>query len=188
MTTQIDEVRLAHIYAENVMYQLETWLRTRDKKNIPLGRVLSKVDRLRLLRLHSWSLQFKIPVLEILDFLVPAIRRMIGQSEQQRQKTVFGVSMAVLTSPRFKAVLKEQIERKYPDGEHIEIWKAAEQEKQLAIEHGDELELRGTGKGPLDFESLDQFLVNYNQRLSHAQKRKPDAKGRSMKYRGNPWR
>ena len=150
-------------------------------------------DRLRLLRLQSWSLAYKVSVAHLLDLTVPSLRT---QWKGKKPNSPLGISLRMLVNEGCKRILLEELKKRYPQQEHKLEWKHDEQQLQLNREYWEvqgELSTKRVraDQNVLDFGTMREYVQHYKkkvlrvrqeQRIAQAslrRKRKP--------YRDNPW-
>jgi hypothetical protein len=180
-------------YANEVLAAVESWCRVHDKKTNATIQ-LSDINQLKLLRLRTWSLRYHLSISDILDMVLPVVRWKAGTNKKTKHYGL-GVTMGTLTGPGAERILKEEIVKRYPNGEHIKIWKAKEQEHQLQVEHQDEMDgmpVRHAAVFSIINEgaSVENFIGAYKRRAQTARadfERNLHSKGRRRPYRGNPW-
>lgn len=154
--------------------------------------VFKKPDQLRLLKLHAWSLQYYIPVGEILEMVVPPLRSMI---KKKRKNYGLGVSIPTLTGNGALRILQEEITKRYPNGEHYAVWRVQEQAKQLEAERVDELDgvpiKAARSRSLLEAPSVEAYITSYRRQILTARdtnnKALSSAVRKRKQYAGNPW-
>lgn len=180
--------------ANEVAAIIEQWVRVRDKKSIRLS--FKKEDQVRLLRLCTWEFRYKLPIGDILDFVMPVLRSRVRRVRAVKKASWgLGVSVRSLVGPGAKRILEEQIEQLFPGGEHIRIWRDQERSRQLAVEQAEETDGVAVRQAPMPFTVLDsptveEFIAGYRARIARARGSMLSySKTRARKpYRGNPWR
>jgi hypothetical protein len=175
----------------DVLREMELWLESRDGKRYNLQ--YRPLDRARLTRLYTWSLRYYLPIEDILDLIIPVLR---GQRRYDRKRWGIGLTVRTLTSYGAERILRKELEKKYPDGEHVAQWRDREREKQLeaeCLEGLDGLIPRENGfHNVLEAGSPMEYMARYRsqvlrQRAIH-QRAYSMERRRLKPYRWNPWR
>ena len=174
----------SHVNA--VTIELEHWLERNGRSSHYLR--LKPLDGVRLLRLRVWATRHYLTVSQVLDMIMPVIRSRTGRVKSAG----IGTTIGNLTGQAAYRILREEIAKRYPDEEHVELWREEEQNKHIAIEREAEtggLPVRHKSHSPLDYESIAEYVAQYKKSiatsntlrtsLSSEQRRKP--------YRWNPW-
>lgn len=176
--------------AASIVTTLEEWLTAHDGSS---GRLyLNKLDRMRLLKFESWSLRYHVPVVEILDIVIPIVR---ANLRGRRKGFGLGVRVTALTGQKAESTLRRGLRERYPNHEQYSIWVSDLQRQQLDAEDIDDLD----GNVPrskavpnvLQFKSVEEYVKQYRKAMGKARERYSDkvsARWRLRKpYRGNPW-
>lgn len=177
-----------------VASEVQDWIQSRDGVAVRLN--FSQPDRLKLLRLRTWEIVYCVSLFEILDIIVAPIRQhSVGKLRGTKWRYGLGTSVSSLTGWHAEQILTTIIGRRYPTNEHLGFWREQERDRQLEAERMDACDgqvLREARKSPEDFESLDDYMADYNARVKKARDRERvavDAEWRRRKaYRWNPWR
>lgn len=74
-------------------------------------------QRLKLLKLWSWSRKHKVTVAEVLSIVVP-------YWDRKKSGKWIGIPINSLVSYRSEQILKEKILWRYPNGENLDAWRA----------------------------------------------------------------
>jgi len=175
----------------HVLGEIEHWLELRD--GISFTCRYKRVDQLKLLQLYGWELKYKLPIVEILDMIVPVLRALIRSKKKYRG---LGLMVRSLVGDGAENILKKEIAKLYPHGEHIQIWKSRERDLHLEREVKDDLEgveqKDAAFKGILGYESVQIYLARYKRRVDIARKRELKAslsnRRKRKAYRWNCWR
>ena len=151
----------------------------------------TKEDRVRLLRLRTWSMRHHISIAEILDMVMPVLT----ERSKWKKKYGFDITIRVLTGNASKKVLNFQLTKIYPSGENIAIWKEQEREAQLLAEKVDAME--GIPVQPRltpvmrPDEDTDDYMKRYTKSVEAArsdERKAVSQRWRQRKnYRNNPW-
>lgn len=170
-----------------VVRDMSRWIELRDERRVRL--FLSDTDRLRLLRLRVWSIRYKISVIEILDLIVPPLRKKIGAKRVRG----IGIPTATLTGAVAEEILKDRLAHYYPDGANITVWKERERERQLAAERDEEAGGFPVRENPmpslLEVGDVQEYNRIYAERIRAARAAQTDQRWRKQRhYRNNPWR
>lgn len=186
-------------YANQLVDTIGKWVEAHDKKRIPLN--YSKLDQLHLMTLRTWALRYRLPVYEILDLVVPvlrdAIKGQVGHRRRARRPLVgLGVSVTTLTGLAAERILLDQIGKKFPDAQHIGIWRYEERYRQIQREQLSDADDIPTRQAPtatlLGSSSTSAFIQIYSRRIQAERSKEAGemaSKSRKRKaYRWNPWR
>lgn len=172
--------------------ELETYLQRQTGKR---ARLQYKSDKqVRLLRLKLWSVRYKISVQEVLDLIVPGLRSQMQGIKFK--KYGIGVGVNALTGKKAEEILRDNLRDRYPDNEHLTLWREQEKERQLERERTEDLEGLKPHEKPvvslLESDSMEEFLTGYRdsiQKEKSQQDRVQTETWRKRKaYRGSPWR
>lgn len=166
------------------------WVETRDGETRFI--LLSKPDQLRLLVLETWSIRYRLPVLEILDIVVPFVR--LRWKSRGRVVSLLRFRIAALAGNSAEVYLREQLAKRYPNGENYAAWRQREIEHQLLVEEAEELgdlHTRSSPIGLLGFDTGEAYVAAYRERVLKARaayNKEASARWRKRKrYRGNPF-
>lgn len=175
-----------------LMVQRYAGLRT---KNPELRLNYKQIDLVRLLKLQTWSYRYRLSIPEILSMVVPSLITVIKEQRPDYAPTGLGVNITTLTGKSAERILRFQINKAYPENEHIHIWLQDEREKCLLRERVDDA--GGTlpnEKVPhiLDYTDMTAFVTDYKakmekMRASGDKARHEDWRKRKA-YRGNPFK
>lgn len=188
MASRFNDVwRIANL----VIRDMEEWIKINDKKSVRLR--YFQVDQVKLLKLRVWAYRHYIDIQEVLDLIVPPLRTLI---REHKKSYGLGVSIRSLTSRRAYLILLSRLKERYPDDEHISIWRENERERQLQVEK--ELDTDGlVTRSPrvfasvLESPSAEAFIARYKKCVVTArleQQRLYDQGWRKRRqYRGSPW-
>ena len=177
-------------YASQLVVELEHWLEHNDGRTGPLH--LKRIDQLKLMRLRTWALRYKLPVQEILTLVMPVLR---GQVKSKKKPFGLGFRVGVLVGNGAQRILLQEITKIYPCNEHIFAWRSQERERQLRIEQ--EIETDGLpvrvpkALTVLSCTTVESFISQYKNRITAL--RETTAKEETSRwrkkrhYRGNPW-
>lgn len=181
--------------ANRVAAGIADWLRDREGKSFYVR--LKPLDLVRLLNLRVWQRRYHLDLNEILDLMLPYLRKSTSEKFKTRPGRGLGVSIAALTGVGAEKILAEALRQQYPGGEWSELWRAREKQRQLKAEEqedGEGVKLRPKIvqlTGPLEADSVDNFLRSYRKRVLHLreidQRLENDPSRQRKRYRGNPW-
>lgn len=175
----------------SLLIRIEGWLFNTDGIRVPLHKIKG-VDQCRLLKFRTWSLRYYVEVEEILEMVLPVLRNQM----RSRVGKGLGVPIKILTGRKAEEILRDQIKRRYPDGENKKVWASRERERQIQRELRDELSgmrerdvLRG--KTRLEVGILE-WTHEYQKQISARHKRWEKIRARNLRskrrgYRRNPW-
>lgn len=180
-------------YANEITAVLEHWCQTHDGSQSPIR--FTSENQLRLLRLRTWSLRYYLPVYQIVDILVPILRRQAKLTKALRGG--LGIAVTMLTGDGAERILAQELEERFPGKEHVGLWRERTREAQLSREElaeTDGVAVRNTAGlvSVLDCETAEDFVRQY--RLGIARKRDRyqtaalDRNRRKRPYRWSPWR
>jgi hypothetical protein len=180
--------------ANKIINQISRWVESHDGSKPFIN--YKPIDQVRLLTLKTWELRYHLPILEILDLLVPPLRKHIAKRPGKKKKyNGLGVSIVTLCSHGAEEILQRAIEKKYPDSEHVSIWRSTTRDRQLKAEKIEALEgLSARVSRPssiLDYDLVSEFSADYcasvdKKRLEHTNALL-DPKRKRKRYRFNPW-
>ncbi len=192
--TMIAKSRISELWqaTNQITSEIERWLHTREAKTIPLR--FKAIDQARLLRLRVWSVKYYIPIIEILDILIPELRLL---AKKKNPRYAIGVSISMLCGSGAEKLLRDKLSRRYPDSEHFLLWREHTRDAQLEAEAKDtsesDLISRSTGyKRLIDAPSVLDYVQQYESKITEKSDQQQIAvsqKWRRRKaYRGNPFR
>ena len=169
-----------------VQSEIADWIERRDGVRARLH--LKKADVLRLLRLRVWGMRYYTGIGEILDFVLPVLRKKV----RGRTHGGLGVSVSTLTGVVAEQILKDRLSERYPDNAHIMAWREAERLRQLRAERDEE-----TGGVTVRVKEMPTMLEvgdvaaysrKYADMVQAARKGNMVPSWRKKRnYRGNPW-
>lgn len=174
--------------ALKVRMEVEKALESIDKKHSRLK--LHQVDQLRLLNLKTWSLRYYLPVREIVRLLLPILR---GQLKPRKVYWGLGVTATMLTGDGAERILLREINKLYPNAEHIAMWRQDEQERQLIVERDESLDgiaLRFRRVlSVMASVSPERFVRKYKRQIRFARRANRDNEVAHSRrnYRWSPW-
>jgi hypothetical protein len=175
--------------ANEIAAALERWVERKEKRSVRL--CFKKSDQLSLLKLRTWSFRYHLSIVDILDMILPVLR---GQVKVKKKTYGLGVAVRSLVGPGAERVLVEEIKRRYPNGEHIAMWREQERERQLEAERlleSDGLVPREYTENLVTADSTEKFVTEYTRRTlakrADNRSNRANRSRRRKKYRGNPW-
>lgn len=179
-------------YANKIVATIGTWIEVHDKKHIILH--YSKTDQLRFMTLRTWELRYRVPVYEILDILVPIMRGVV--KAKRSKQSALGVSAATLTGQAAERILADNLLKRFPNAEHIAVWRSTERERQLTRERQQDTEGVAVRQPQpltiLQSKSTTAFLETYKKRVMarrvDEQSELTNKERKRKAYRWNPWR
>lgn len=177
-------------HTNRLLSVVEKWCKQEAQADIRLS--LTKANQLRLLKLNTWSLLYRLSVQEILSILIPILRK----KAKSRKTRGLGISVAMLTSVGAERILEEEIEARYPGGEHIGVWRERQREIELLREEQEELDgitVRQVQlKTVLDYDTPEAWVKCYRagleDRRNKYQAAVSSSERRKKAYRWSPWR
>lgn len=164
------------------------WLKEHEGKTLYVQ--FKPADMLRLTRLQVWSWRHKVSVDEILTLTLPYLRKSLRN--EQKKRYGLGCSIAALTGAGNEKILIEAIRQKYPGGEHRDIWRQSERQRQLDAEAGEESDGTAVRARPasslFDADSIAAYIKSYRARIA-VKRRQAEVQPwrRRKRYAGNPW-
>jgi hypothetical protein len=169
---------------------VERWVESRDNRRVRF--TFKRTDQVRLLKLYVWSQRYKLPVVQILDMLVPILRNRVVL---KKKSYGLGVGVASLVGEGAERILQEEIKRYFPGNQLISIWREATREKQLAVERINATEGIVTRSEKeltlLACPSVEEYVRRYRCRATrHREENTVEQlreSRRKKRYRGNPW-
>lgn len=166
---------------------INDWLLTREANRF--GITLSGLDQTRALRLKIWSLRYRLSVEEILDILVPILRTLV---KKPKKNIILGIRIAGLTGDGAEKILKSEIEKRYPEHEHVALWREMERERQLCREREDDGGIVAPDRigGMLDYPTLQAYCDSYRSKIEERRRNDEvnEKQRRKRNYRWNPYR
>lgn len=182
---------LSEVYflAGEIAIQMEAWMKKRDGYRTKLR--FKPEDKVRLLRLKTWSMRHHISIAEILDMVMPVLT----ERSKWKKKYGFDITVRVLTGAASKKVLNFQLNKRYPAGENRAIWQEQEREAQLYAEKIDALEGMEVKPNLTPViradETTEEYMERYTKSVERAraiERKAVSQKWRRRKnYRNNPW-
>jgi hypothetical protein len=135
-------------------------------------------DSLRLIRLLQWEEKYKVPAAWFVPILVKIWKKKYGEYVG---KDRLGFSIATLTGDKSEQILVETIRKEFPEGEHLEIWRAKKQNAQWLTQ----IERR---KG-ITWENPTIAMEQYRKKVQAERKEFQSFRERMRQrpYRNNPW-
>lgn len=168
-----------------VRHQLNVWLMAHGegKRKSYFNVKISHIDETRLLVLRTWALRYRVTVEEILDLLVPTMRK-----QRTLKKTAFlGFQIATLTGQWGETLLQEKLKKRYPNGQNFELWRSREKQRHMDRE---EAEDSPSPSRPANAKKDPAgYIEQYRARVEAAQveEEKGTQWRRRKKYRNNPY-
>lgn len=189
---------LSQLYAEinRVTFEVEQWLKLHDGEQARL--LLKPIEKAQLLKLSVWAKRNRIDLQDVLNILVPILRKMVTPTNGKPRKvrSGLGVGIKFLTGPLASRMLSNQIAKQYPSGEQKNAWREREREAQLFAEAEEALEgLHVREVKPLSMleaSSVEDYVERYRTAVFKkrtAMQRAMNQRWRRRKnYVNNPWR
>jgi hypothetical protein len=139
----------------------------------------SKEDELRLLRLEQWEQKYKVSMEWMLGVLVPVWLNKFGKFKKGQS---LGVSISTLVGQASERILRIELDKLYPEREHIQIWRAREQQRQW-------LQVEEDLWGREDWTVPKEMVRRYRRKMGRARERlRRFSQSQKRPYRGNPWK
>jgi hypothetical protein len=178
----------ADMLASRMMHAIEDWVESREERHLKL--FLSAKDRVRILRLRTWTLRYRVTAGELLDIVMPVLRRIQKGGRRKPGPHSLGIRITSLTGKFAEQVLREGVLSAGVD------WRERERDRQLAAEEAeaaDGMRVREQGMtSVLEAGSVRQYTADYTARvMARREKLRREAAAawrRRRAYRGNPWR
>ena len=149
---------------------------------------VSETDRYRLYRLWIWSQRHKVSLEYIFQTLIPYFTKGVEKRTGKKSKGI-GVSIPVLTGDVAEEVLVRSIERDYPEGDHLSLYREQQIEAITALLTKPP-EFPTRIKKPLQYKSMAAEVAAYKFSTDKAVKQaaKLESKLRKIPFRNNPYR
>jgi hypothetical protein len=139
---------------------------------------LKEEDEIRCLRLVQWEEKYHVSLRFILTTIVPIWK----QKFARYSAGAFGVKIPTLVGQKSEEILKQKIAELSPNGEHIQVWRAREQQRQWS-------RYREGIRQKENWEDPGKAVTDYQHRMERERelRKEFEAKARLRPYRGNPW-
>lgn len=153
-------------------------------------------DEIRLLKLQQMHQKYKVSIRYILNAVLPYWHKKFARV--LRHNRGIGVKIATLTGTVSTKILKAEIANDFPDNEHVAEWRwqkrrhVLDKRKQFnEDEFYQSSREHAMKKGPLDYETVEEFVRKYKARIvderEELDKAMSDKSNRRRHYRDNPW-
>ena len=159
--------------------ELHRWLQHNgNKRNARLS--LSIEDTIRLHTIRIWAQRHYIDTKEVLELILPII---LSRSHRHGASGI-GVSVRALTGEAASRILTEELAKRYPNDEHIGMWREAQRRRILNREQEHHLAARTVS----EMATLEDFLDRYRERMHKTQQQATkNTTTPQRNYRWNPW-
>lgn len=180
------EVALLLYRADKLVNEITDWAEQFDGRRSFFRP--KQMDRLRLLRLQVWATRYYVPLSEVLSILVPIMRK------ETKAKSGIGVSITHLVGPKAYQILKDNLNRMYPDKSQVTAWREREQEvclaREAAVEDGEEpkrstIVTQREGEDPALF--VKRYIKSTDRAREAYRKYQREEWRRRKPYRYNPF-
>lgn len=131
-------------------------------------------QRMKLFKLWSWSRKYRLPIAEIISFVVP-------YWDRKKHGRTIGIPIQMLVSFRSEQILKEKIYRTYPNGENYDRWRAQARKPYLRGRYV----VKVKTQNPLRYASEYRDLIMRKRRVIEKKFFKKEFQRRN--YPENPW-
>ena len=188
MSTEVAELWR---YSNEIQSAISRWIEDNDHKHVHLH--YKRVDQIRLLRLRTWQLRYKLSITEILNLIVQPLRnQMTGRGHNYG----LGIGVRSLVGHKAEQILQDELNREYPNHEHLALWADQERERQIEAERAEDLDgiVSKSNRTPtlLQFDTPEQFISVYKKRVQHSRQvhetEVTKASRKRKAYRFSPWR
>jgi hypothetical protein len=188
------KIMAAWMAARDVQSEVEAWITNHD--NAPGRLYLKPQDQFRLLILKAWTFKFKITMEELLDILIPVLRKVTKEKQARYKPGGLMVQVSALTGNYARSIVTSTLGQKYPNQEHLLLWRERQRKMQLEREEEEELEgLAARDKDPfalLDEGDVQSFISGYIKKSVKRRQQMQDALEEEWRRRkhypsGNPW-
>lgn len=146
-------------------------------------------NSLRLLGLRMWMERYKVDLCYVLQSIVPYHLEHISKQHKNNPHAL-GFKVSTLVGKKSEHLLRENIERDYPQGENISTWFWDRQQEIIKLRTEDEFTAESTKK-ITDYKSVSKFITAYRKRVTGKQKTFQKEMNRATNtrrpYRTNPW-
>lgn len=150
---------------------------------------LSETDGYRLLVFGVWAQKYKVSLDFIVRILVSFYLKHLGRHINVRKKSL-GIRISTLTGDKAEQLLRETIQREFPNFENVGLWRQRKKESILSSREGDDTGLTTKVKTILDYPTPEAYVRAYRRKINQAKKddeRADNDQNKKRPYRGNPW-
>jgi hypothetical protein len=172
--------------AQDFVHEVEAVVtKIRNEENEKCTLYLTDKDKYRLLILRSWTIRYKVSLRYILNQLLPFWESFIQRRSKKMKSRGLNVQVSTLTGKKSEDILKQCIEKDYPNNLNISLWKTSEQERlyKAALE----AELAGIKVRQPNIKTLERYVTYYKYSVSREVKRRErvERSFQKMPYRDN---
>lgn len=153
---------------------------------------MKKEDQYRLLVLDVWKERYRVSIRFILKRLVPYYQSRINKWQKRRYADGLGIRVATLVGVHSEQILKETVEKEFPEAENFNEWRwkqrlAILQQREQVNDDG--IAIRE--KTVHDFSKPERYMKYYQrktrQKRAEFEKALNNDENKKRPYRGNPW-
>ncbi len=183
MSGEIDDrIKALNDLAWNWKGVVESVLKKKFNRRLFYVQPRDQVTYYRLLSLRTWTMQFKLPLEEILGVLLPFWDSVVRKYSRKPHKGQgLGCTIPALCGDKSQQILEEYVKKKYPGGENVRAWKQQKQDTYFRIE---KIKV-SYAKGVEDWVGRYSKQVHSQRRrnsIIETKKRKP-----RRRFPDNPW-
>lgn len=151
---------------------------------------ISKDDEKRLLTWAVWSERYAVTIGWILRCLIPYYQDRFQKRRKIDHRKGLPCKIATLTGKFSEWLIKQQLQKEFPDGENRELQRQLKREQIVR-----EREERETGEEVMtrrkrltDYEVISAYVDGYENRIRERRKQLERERQKPQKpYRGSPW-
>lgn len=193
----MNEIEALNLKVNLAKTRTENLLKKRYGSNRTLG-FLPVDDRRRLYNLFIWEQRYGLGLELMLNILFDhydGYRDVIKHSvrKERKRKRVVGlpVHARVLMGKNSEAFIKQYVDENYPNQEHTDLRKQAEQEKQVR-HHLSREHMLPAPRPMTSYESLEEYMRDYDHKMEklfgRMQSIRMYLRKSTKNYRTSPWR
>ena len=143
---------------------------------------------LRLMTLWTWMDRYLVDLEFVMDAIVPYHMERVGKKHRKNPRSI-GFQIGTMVGKTSELLLREAIEREFPNGEHVSLWQWSRIQDILRIRRQEGgLTPQKTMK---QCNSLAEYVEAYKKRVQETQKEFTWEQSRAANtrrhYRTNPW-
>jgi hypothetical protein len=168
--------------ASGFIKQVESTLEVIRKEKVNL--YLTQKDIYRLLILRSWTIKYKVSLEYILRNILIFWEAFVQRRSKQMKGRGLNVRVSTLTGKKSEEILKQFIEKDFPNNLNINIWKTSEQERIFRIK-----ETEGIKTVRREIKTLSKYVKHYKYsiRKENTRRERIEKLFQSRPYRDNPF-
>lgn len=139
---------------------------------------MNTAQQVKLLRLRTWHLRYKVPVSVILEILITYWQAV--HKYRRTSKATLGIPLVHLVSNKSAIILQEKLAKQFPQYEHLDSWRAVQRQRYFASYRT----LQLVGLNPVQLVSVYQTEIHKRRKRMHYQM---TVAFRRRRYPENPW-